>query len=101
MDSQTNPPSQHARLPDDFRPLFWSYRFEDLDPQRDEKTVVINLINYGNLGQWRWLVRQYGATEIRQVLESAPASETRPRTRELAGLLFSISIWRHAHRSAH
>ncbi len=44
---QLNKP--HARLPDTFRPFFWSYRFEDLDLHKNEKTVIVNLVNYGNL----------------------------------------------------
>ena len=88
-------------LPDSFRPLFWSYRFEDLDSQKDEKAVIIQLVNYGSLAHWRWLVRQYGIAEIRQVLQSIPVTEIKPRTRPLAALLFSVLTWNHAHRGAH
>lgn len=101
MTSHTHNMKQSARLPEDFRPLFWSYRFEELDRRRDEKVIVLNLINYGSLAHWRWLIRQYGAQEIKQVLESVPATEIKPRTRPLASLLFSIPTWRYAHRGAH
>jgi hypothetical protein len=97
--SQTNP--QQHRLPGVFQPLFWSYRFEDLDPRRDEKTIIVQLINYGSLTQWRWLVRQYGASEIRRILQSIPETEIKPRSQALASLLFSIPTWKHAHRGAH
>jgi len=89
------------RLPDNFRPFFWSYRFEALHPSKDEKTIIVQLINYGDLGHWRWLVNEYGAAEVKRVLESIPATEIKPRTRALASLLFSISTWRHAHRGAY
>jgi hypothetical protein len=88
-------------LPEDLRPFFWSYRFGDLDLHHDEKTIIIHLMNYGSLAHWRWLVREYGTPEIRQVLRSIPATEIRPRTRELASLIFSIPTWRHAYRGAH
>lgn len=88
------------QLPESFRPLFWSYRFEDLDPQEHEKTVIVQLVDYGTLAHWRWLVREYGSAEIRRVLESIPATEINPRTRSLASLLFSIPHWRHAYRGA-
>ena len=88
-------------LPDRFRPLFWSYRFEELDARKDQKTVIIHLINYGSLTDWRWLVREYGVAEIRQVLQSIPETEIKRRTRALASLLFSIPTWRHAQRGAH
>ena len=66
---------------------------------QDEKTIIEQLINYGSLAEWRWLVSQYGIPEIRDVLQTVPASEIKPRTRILASLLFSIPTWRHAHRS--
>jgi hypothetical protein len=92
---------QRTRLPEDFRPYFWSYRFSDLDLHEDEKTIIIQLVNYGSLAHWRWLVGEYGIPEIGRVLQSIPATEIKPRTRELASLIFSISTWRHAHRGAH
>ena len=70
-----------VHLPERFRPLFWSYRFEDLDPEKNEKTVIVQLMNYGTLAHWRWLAGAYGAAEIRRVLESIPATEINPRTR--------------------
>ena len=99
MQHKTTP--QKSRLPARFRPLFWSYRFEDLDLQRDEKAVIVQLLNYGNLTDWRWLVKEYGAPEIKRVLQSIPASEIKSRTRALASLLFSISTWQHAPRGAY
>jgi hypothetical protein len=88
-------------LPKNFRPLFWSYRFEELDSQKDERVIVANLINYGSLTHWRWLVREYGATEIKRVLQSIPTTEIKPRTRALASLIFSIPIQEYAQRGAH
>ena len=93
--------AQYPRLPENLRPLFWSYRFDELEPAKDEKMVIVQLINYGSLTQWRWVVRQYGMVEVKRVLESIPATEIKPRTRVLASLLFSIPTWRHAHRGAY
>ena len=100
MNPQKLSPTQSA-LPDSFRRLFWSYRFDDLDPHKDKKTVIIHLVNYGSLTHWRWLVCEYGIVEIRRVLQSIPATEIKPRTRTLASLLFSIPTWEHAYRGAH
>lgn len=100
-ESQILSHQHHAQLPDRFRRLFWSYRLEDLDPSKDQKTVVIQLINYGSLTDWRWLIRHYGQRGVRDVLQSIPMTEIKPRTRGLASILFSIPTWRHAHRGAH
>jgi hypothetical protein len=88
-------------LPNTFRPFFWSYRFDSLDPRRDKKTVIVQLINYGTLAHWGWLVREYGVGEIRRTLQSVQATEINPATRALASLLFSISHWRNAPRGSH
>lgn len=97
--SRTN--SKPARLPEELRPLFWSYEFEKLELSKDEKTVVVQLINYGTLANWQWLVREYGHTEVKRLLESIPETEIKPRTRVLASLLFSIHVWKHAQRGAY
>jgi hypothetical protein len=99
MDTHLN--HLQPRLPENLRQFFWSYRFEELEASKDEKTVIVQLINYGSLTHWRWLVRQYGIDEIRRVLQSIPATEIKPRTRTLASVLFSIPVWRNAYRSAH
>jgi hypothetical protein len=99
MDTRTH--RTNAQLPDSFRPLFWSCRFEQLETAKDEKTVIIQLINYGTLRHWQWLVGQYGAARIKRVLQSIPVTEIKPRTRVLAALLFSIPAWKHAYRGAH
>jgi uncharacterized protein DUF6922 len=101
MATQHQTKGHQHRLPARLRPLFWSYRFDDLDLRRDEKTVIVQLLNYGSLADWRWLVKEYGAPEIRRVLQSIPASEIKSRTRALASLLFSIPTWQHAPRGAY
>lgn len=93
--------AHRKQLPESFRPLFWSYRFEDLDLDEHRKTVIVQLVNYGTLADWRWLVREYGAAEIRRILQSIPSTEINPRTRPLASLLFSVPRWRHAYRGTH
>jgi hypothetical protein len=100
MSAKSHTTMHNGHLPEGFRPLFWSYRFEDLDPEKNEKTVIVQLMNYGTLSHWRWLVRVYGAAGIRRVLESIPAAEINARTRSLASLLFTIHDWNDAHRGA-
>lgn len=101
MATEHHAQTSEERLPARFRPLFWSYRFDELDAWRDEKAVVVQLLNYGTLADWRWLVREYGATEVKRVLQALPATELKSRTRVLASLLFSISTWHHAPRGAY
>ena len=99
--AQLAQPTHHSPvLLASFRPLFWSYRFSELNPTDDEKTIIIQLVNYGTLRHWSWLIREYGKQEIKRVLETIPATEIKPGTRELASLVFLITNWRHALRGS-
>ena len=94
MDQRSH--TRHPYLPVNLRRFFWSYRFDELDLTRDEKTIIVQIINYGSLADWRWLVRTYGTAAVRRVLGKITETEIKPRTRGLASLLFSIPDWRHA-----
>lgn len=91
------------KLPEMFRPLLWSYRFEEIDPQAHQKEIIINAINYGDLKHWRWLTAHYGRTRVSRVLTSVPVTEYRPHIRKLVGMFFGIAdeAFRHAPRGPH
>jgi len=82
-----------------FRPILWSYDFSLMDPKRQSKTIIINAINYGNLNHWKWIIEYYGRAEIKNVLQEIPATEIKPRTQKLAGLIFSINNFNYVPRS--
>lgn len=88
------------KLPDLFKPLLWSYDFSTIDSDKDKKTIIVNVINYGDLLHWRWIAQYYGREMIKEILGSLPASELRPRARNLAALLFSITSFNYAPRGA-
>ena len=79
--------NQKARLPEFFKPLFWSYKFSLLDPYRHKRVIVVNVLNYGDLNQWQWLIKTYGKSELKNFIESLPASEFRKPVRKLLFLL--------------
>lgn len=87
-----------TKLPDFFKPLFWSYNFVEINPQKNKKLIVVNTINYGDLNHWRWLVQTYGKNGVREILENIPASEVRARARRLAALLFDVKSFNYAPR---
>lgn len=92
-----------ARLPEMFRPLLWSYKFEAIDPDEHYKEIIVNAINYGDLKHWRWLVCYYGRERLREVLTTVPVSEFRPRVVKLVSLLFRIgkNEFNYARRGTH
>lgn len=87
-------------LPDFFRPLMWSYDFDSLDLNKNKKSIIINTINYGDLKHWRWVVKRYGKSEVKKVLENIPAWELRSRVRKLVSLIFSLKNLNYAPRGA-
>lgn len=93
--------TKSAALPDMFRPLFWSYRFEDLDPEAHKSEIIVQTINYGTLNHWRWIIEHYGKAVIRGVLEHRLETEFTLESRRLAQVLFDVDHFSHAPRSAH
>lgn len=94
---------RRKKLPEMFRPLLWSYRFEEIDPDAHHKEIIVNTINYGDLKHWRWLTAHYGGAGVRRVLTSVPTTEFRPHIRKLVGLFFGIADdeFRHTPRGPH
>ncbi|MBL7154974.1 MAG: hypothetical protein ISS88_00505 [Candidatus Portnoybacteria bacterium] len=88
----------NKNLPSFFRPLLWSYNFDSIDLEKDKKTIIVNTINYGDLKHWRWVVKCYGKETIKKILTEIPATELRPRVRNLAALIFSIENFNYAPR---
>ena len=78
------------KLPVSFKPLLWSYKFEEVDPIEDKKTIVVNIINYGNLDQWKWIKDFYGEKEIKRLLENIPKTEFREEALGIASILFKV-----------
>lgn len=86
-------------LPVSFKPLFWSYNFSEINPQKESKTVVIQTINYGDLDHWKWIIDYYGKSIVKKTLMDLPATEIKPRTRRLLSLIFNLKRFNYALRS--
>jgi hypothetical protein len=89
------------KVPAFFKPLLWSYQFDEIDAARDMDTIIVQTINYGTLKHLRWIWRVYGVERIRALLAHVPATSIRPGARALAALLFDISEWNYASRGTH
>jgi Family of unknown function (DUF6922) len=90
-----------TRVPEIFKPILWSYDFDQIDPAKHAKSIIVNAINYGTLAHWRWLRAHYGADRVRSIIGSIPATEIRPRAQRLAALVFGIDRFNHAPRGTH
>lgn len=89
-----------TKLPEDFKSLFWGYRFNAINPIEDKRIIIVNILNYGNLGQWKWLVKIYGKKNIRETIRNIPESEFRKQVVKLIKLLFNIKRFKYATRGA-
>ncbi len=88
-----------AKLPEYFRPLMWSYRFEDVDAEEDKRTIIVNSVNYGDLQHWHWLFNHYGKSTLKTMLANIPFSEFRPGAIKLMGLFLNLNRLNYASRS--
>lgn len=89
-----------SKLPQNFKPLFWSYNFLTIDPERNIERIIINTINYGRWEHWQWIFRHYGIKKVKEIIEDTSVSEFRQRALKLVSLLLKIKKIKYASRSA-
>ena len=85
-------------LPISLKPVFWSYDFKKLRPDKDKRRIIINVINYGKWRDWQWLVDYYGKDEVRKNIEILQVNEFRPGALKLISLLLNIRKFNYAPR---
>ena len=83
---------QSPPLPETMKPLFWSYDFPSMDPIKHKKTIIVQVINYGTLDQWRWMVKTYSRAGIQEVLNRVQATEIKPRAAGLASVMLGLHV---------
>lgn len=83
-------------VPYSFKPLLWSFRFDDIEPEADKEDIIVNTVNDGALAHWRWIIDRYGRETIRQVLARRLATEFHPESLNLAKIIFGVSSLRYA-----
>lgn len=88
------------KLSKNFKPLFWGYDFNSIDPSKDQRIVITNTLNYGDLKQWRELSKIYGKKKLRKTIQLIPQSEFRQQALKLIKLLFNINKFQYASRGA-
>ena len=77
-------------VPEAFRTLLWSFRFDAIDPEKSKEDIIVNTINDGTLAHWRWIIERYGKETIRQVLTKRLTTEFHPESLNLAFLVFDL-----------
>ncbi len=60
--------TKKQKLPEDFRSLMWSYKFDQLDQDDDQKTLIVNTVHYGLWHPLQWLARYYGKSMLKKII---------------------------------
>ena len=76
------------QIPVYFKQILWSYNFKKLDPQKNERDIILNTINYGNLVHWFWILKNYGKTGVLRIIKQGRPTELRIGARRLAKIIF-------------
>jgi hypothetical protein len=86
-------------LPPFLKSIFWSYKFEELDREKDKNLIIFNILNYGGLKDWKWLVANYSEDEIRQAIKKSTATAWFKQSLSLWQNIFKVKArpWRFAY----
>jgi len=76
-------------LPPSAQKYFWEVDSDSLDPRKHERLIVSRLLNFGELDDWRWLVRTYGKRRLSLLLQSDSRLGIRESVRRLGNIIFS------------
>lgn len=87
------------KVPKWFQKLYWWGNSAKIDAQDNQRLVVAQVINRGSWDQWKWLVKTYGKSGLREIIENIPASEFRSGALNLISLLLGISKMNYASRN--
>jgi hypothetical protein len=78
-------------LPDFFKPILWSYRLADCDPQKMKRVIIRQALAYGTLAHWQWVRNYYGQPEVVRVLKNFGPNGVREKTFNLAAVLLGLN----------
>ena len=57
-------------LPKFLQSTLWSYDLKSLDPKKDYRLIITQVLNHGNWEQVQWLKKTYGLEKIKKVVKN-------------------------------
>ena len=78
------------RLPEQFRPLFWDYRFSQLSITKDRDLIIRRVLSSGSWDVVRWLRKELGDQELREWLIAHHGTGLTARQLRFWGLLYDL-----------
>ena len=59
---------EKKQVPEFFRSYFWDVDFDDLEVKKHSFLIIKRVLDRGDLGDIRWLIKTYGKGEIKKVV---------------------------------
>lgn len=57
-------------LPKFLQSALWSYDLKKMTKNRDKKTIITQILNYGTWPQIQWLLKNYSPKEIEEIFKN-------------------------------
>ena len=78
------------KVPSSFQGHLWSANVASLDTEKHKGYIIEQLLEYGNLEEWRWLLKTYKGNEIVPVLRQSRCIS--PRSKSFWAVFFHIDL---------
>ena len=59
-------------IPKRLKGILWSRKIESLSLKRDQEYIIHQVLIYGTLADWKWLVKTYGFNKVKAVFVRKP-----------------------------
>ncbi len=77
------------KIPVRLKPLFWSYKFESLSLEKNKRLIIKQILNYGTIEDWKWLVSVYTKQGVKETITKLYETELNRGSLKLAEILFN------------
>lgn len=77
------------KLPVYLKPFLWSYDFSKLDKKKDKKTIIFNVLNFGDKKSTDWLFKNYKKEDIKKTISSSLKTSWDKKSISLWSLIFN------------
>ncbi|MGC8981508.1 MAG: DUF6922 domain-containing protein [Minisyncoccia bacterium] len=78
--------------------LFWDYNISEKDFKSPNEEIIVRILNYGDLDDWRWLFKKIGKNKIINIIKKNPNIPIRKSVLKLLSIILNIKDLNNAFR---
>jgi hypothetical protein len=78
-------------IPSYVKPFLWSYDTKAISPEKDKRTIILNVLNLGTKEATDWLFRNYSFKEIKEAIRSTYEGEWGEKSLNLWRMVFKVN----------